>query len=71
MLKITNSNLKLILLTATPMINFANEIIELINYIRPVNDPIIKENIFSSDKTHLMSFRNGGLDYLRNMALKL
>ena len=62
-----SKNLKIILLTATPMINFANEIIELINYIRPIDDPVIKEKIFTSDKMNIMSFKEGGLDYLKKM----
>ena len=60
-------NLKIVLLTATPMINFADEIIELINYIRPLNDQILRENIFTSDRSHLMNFKKGGQRYLQNM----
>ncbi len=63
-----SKNLKVILLTATPMINFADEIIQLLNYIRPLNDQIYRDMVFSSDKSHLMAFKNGGREYLQNMA---
>lgn len=62
-----SKNLKVVLLTATPMINFADEIIQLINYLRPLNDPIERELVFSSDKSHLMAFKDGGREYLKNM----
>ena len=61
-------NLKILLLTATPMINFADEIVQLLNYIRPSYDPILREYIYTSDKSHLMSFKNGGKEYLQKMA---
>ena len=64
----SSKNLKILLLTATPMINFADEIIQLLNYIRPSYDPILRENVYTSEKSHLMAFRNGGKQYLQNMA---
>lgn len=60
-------NLKIVLLTATPMINFADEIIQLINYIRPSNDQIHRDMVFTSDKSHVMAFKTGGKEYLQNM----
>lgn len=63
-----SKNLKILLLTATPMINFADEIIQLLNYIRPSYDPIFRENVYTSEKSHLMAFRDGGKQYLQNMA---
>ena len=63
-----SKNLKILLLTATPMINFADEIIQLLNYIRPSYDPILRENVYTSEKSHLMAFRDGGKQYLQNMA---
>ena len=60
-------NLKILLLTATPMINFADEIIQLINYIRPQEDPIERENVFTSDKSHTMAFKPKGQEYLQKM----
>ena len=66
---INNSkNLKILLLTATPMINFADEIIDLLNFIRPIDDQILRDKVFTSDKSHLMNFKPEGKKYLQNMA---
>lgn len=66
---INNSkNLKILLLTATPMINFADEIIELLNYLRPVNDQIDRDKVFTGEKSHLMAFKSEGKKYLQQMA---
>lgn len=65
---INNSkNLKIVLLTATPMKNLADDIIELINYLRPQNDPILRDNVFTSDRNYLMNFKSNGLEYLKKM----
>ena len=65
---INNSkNLKIVLLTATPMKNLADDIIELINYLRPVEDPILRDIVFTSDRNYLMDFKPNGLDYLKKM----
>ena len=61
-------NLKVILLTATPMKNLADDIIELLNFIRPPNSPIERDRIFNSYKNHQMDFREGGAEYLKQMA---
>jgi hypothetical protein len=64
-----SKNLKIILLTATPMVNTANEIIELINLIRPKNDKIKKEDIFTSESNnYLINLKKNGLDILRKMS---
>jgi hypothetical protein len=63
----SSTNLKIILLTATPMINFADEIVQLINYIRPQDDQIERDNVFTSDKSHTMNFKQNGQKYLQNM----
>ena len=63
-----STNLKIILLTATPMKNLADDIVELLNFIRPFDSPILRDKIFTSHKNHLMNFKPGGEDYLRNMA---
>lgn len=60
-------NLKIILLTATPMKNLADDIIELINYLRPVKHPMLREKIFTGVRGHQMEFKPGGKEYLRNM----
>lgn len=62
-----SKNLKVVLLTATPMKNFADEIVELINYLRPSTDQMDREKIFTSNRNHLMEFKEGGQDYLRKM----
>ena len=63
-----SKNLKILLLSATPMINFADEIIEILNYLRPQNDQIYRDMIFTSDKTHMMEYKAGGKEYLKKMA---
>ena len=63
-----STNLKIVLLTATPMKNLADDIIELLNFIRPQDSPIKRDLIFSSEKNHLMQFKPGGLEYLKKMA---
>jgi superfamily II DNA or RNA helicase len=61
-----STNLRVLLLSATPMKNFADDVIELINLLRPTNDPLLREKVFDSSHNHLMKFRDGGLDYLRD-----
>ena len=65
-IKKKSKNLKIILLTATPMKNFASDIIELLNFIRPYNDPIIKDKVFINSGLDL-EFANGGYEYLQKM----
>ena len=60
-------NLKILLLTASPMKNLAYEIVELLNFIRPINYPIDKDKIFTSNRNYTMQFKDGGLEYLKNM----
>lgn len=62
-------NLRLILLSATPMMNSAEEIVHLLNYLRPLNSQIKKEKIFTNQPIlHKMEIINGGLEYLKKMA---
>ena len=63
-----SNNLRLILLTATPMKNLADDIVELINFIRPPTAPMYRDHIFSSHKNHEMEFKEHGTDYLSKMA---
>lgn len=63
-----STNLKIVLLTATPMKNLADDIVELLNFLRPQDSPIKRDLIFNSEKNHLMQFKPGGLDYLKKMA---
>jgi hypothetical protein len=61
-------NLKIILLTATPMKNLADDIVELLNFIRPPRNPIERDKIFSNNKNHLMELKPGGKEYFKKMA---
>ena len=63
-----SENLRVILLTATPMINLADEIVDLLNFIRPENDQIQREKIFTSEKNYAMKIKPGGLEYLKEKA---
>lgn len=60
-------NLKVVLLSATPMKNLADDIVELVNFIRPPDDPILRDRIFSSHKNHEMEVKPGGIEYLKKM----
>lgn len=63
-----SENLRVILLTATPMINLADEIVDLLNYIRPLNDQVQRDKIFTGEKNYLMKIKPGGLEYLKDKA---
>jgi DNA polymerase III delta prime subunit len=63
-----SENLRIILLTATPMKNLADDIIDLLNFIRPQNDPILRENVFTGDRNYNMKFKEGGIQYLKDKA---
>ena len=63
-----SENLRIILLTATPMINLADEIVDLLNFIRPENDMVQRDKIFTGEKNYMMKIKPGGLDYLKKMA---
>lgn len=61
-----SENLKIILLTATPMKNLADDIVDLINFIRPHNKPMKREMIFNTpNKNYLLDFKEGGMEYLK------
>lgn len=60
-------NLKVVLMTATPMKNVGSDIIELINFLRPKNFPMARDKIFNQHKNYMMDFKSGGLDYFKNM----
>jgi len=60
-------NLKVVLLSGTPMKNLADDIIELVNFIRPPDMQIERDRIFNSEKNHTMEFKQNGLKYLKNM----
>jgi len=65
---IANSkNLKIVLMTATPMKNRADDIIELINFIRPIDYQIMRDQIYSGKTVHQVEFKPEGKDILRKM----
>ena len=61
-------NLKVVLLTATPMKNLGDDIVELLNFLRPSDSQIERDMIFSSAKNHTMELKPEGLEYLKKMA---
>jgi len=62
-----SKNLRLILLTATPMKNSADDIIELLNFLRPQDDQIDKDLVYTNQKKYLMEFKPGGKEYFAKM----
>lgn len=62
-----SSNLKILLLSATPMKNLASDIIQLINFIRPTDEPMERDKIFTSHKNHEMELKEGGIEYFKKM----
>lgn len=63
-----SENLRVILLTATPMKNLADDIVDLLNFIRPQNDPIRRDMIFTGENNFMMKIKPTGLDYLKSKA---
>lgn len=63
-----SENLIVILLTATPMKNLADDIIDILNFIRPLDDQIQREKIFTGDRGYNMKIKSGGLEYLKEKA---
>ena len=62
-------NLKVVLMSATPMKNLASDIVDLINFLRPIDYPIEKDKIFTkADKNYEIQFKQGGLEYFKKMA---
>jgi len=63
-----SKNLRIVLLSATPMKNFGDDIIELINFIRPKKYPMLREKIFTNSKSSDMTIKPDGMEYFKNMA---
>ena len=63
-----SKNIRVLLLSATPMKNIADEIVDLLNMLRPKNDQIIRDKVFTKDKGYKMDFKVGGKEYLSQMA---
>jgi superfamily II DNA or RNA helicase len=65
---ISNSkNLKVVLMSATPMKDSADDIISLLNLIRPINNPIQRDKVFSSQGANI-ELKESGIEYLKKMA---
>ena len=60
-------NLKVVLLTATPMKNLADDIVELVNYLRPIDSQMSRDKIFTSSNNYEMEFKPNGREYLKKM----
>ena len=63
-----SKNLRVVLLTATPMKNLGDDMIDILNFIRPQEDPIKREKIFTNEKNYQMTFKEGGIEYLKKKA---
>lgn len=64
---VESKNLRVVLLTATPMKNLADDIVELINYLRPLNNQMKRDKIFTVNRGSKMQFKEGGQRYLAKM----
>jgi hypothetical protein len=64
-----STNLKVVLMSATPMKNLGSDIIDLLNFLRPREYPIEKDKIFTrADKNYEIQLKPGGLEYFKKMA---
>ena len=61
-----SKNLRVVLLTATPNKNYADGVIELINFLRPKNSQIERDKVFTA-QGYDMAFKPGGEEYFRSM----
>lgn len=62
-----STNLKILLLTGTPMKNIATDIIDLINLLRPKDEQIKKSDIFSYDQdSDILDFASNGKENLKD-----
>ena len=61
-------NLKIVLMSATPMKNLASDIVDLVNFLRPLEYPMERDKIFTGDKGSEMKIKQGGLEYFKKMA---
>jgi superfamily II DNA or RNA helicase len=62
-----SKQLKILLLSATPMKNSADNIVDLLNYLRPIDSQIERDKIFTTAKVSEIEFKPGGKEYLRQM----
>jgi len=61
-------NLKVLLMSATPMKNLADDIVELVNYLRPADSPMLRDKIFTTERNYEMQLKSGGIEYFKKMA---
>lgn len=66
--KKNSTNMRIVLLSATPMKNLGDDIVELLNFIRPEDSQMERDKIFTNNKIHLLEIKSGGMDYFKNMA---
>jgi len=62
-----STNLKIVLMSATPMKNRADDIIELLNFIRPLNYQMERDQIYTGKTVHQVEFKPNGKNILRKM----
>jgi hypothetical protein len=64
-----STNLRVLLLSATPMRNVAEDVVPLLNLLRPADQPLAQDDVFETGPRVLDTvLRPGGLDVLRNAA---
>lgn len=68
-IKERSKNLRIVLLTGTPMKNLADDVVDLINFVRPSDKQLKRDKIFTSEKNYMMKFKEDGEDYLKRKAL--
>ena len=65
-----SKNLRILLLTATPMKNLGTDIIKLLNFLRPLNDKIKQDKLFTKPKyNHELELKPDGIEYFKNMIM--
>jgi len=68
-IKERSKNLRIVLLTGTPMKNLADDIVDLLNFVRPSNKQLKRDKIFTSEKNYMMTFKDTGEEFLRKKAI--
>jgi len=63
-----SENLRVILLSATPMKNLADDIIDILNFIKPADSQLQRDKIFTAESNFNMKIKPGGIEYLKKEA---
>lgn len=65
-----STNLRVVLLTGTPMKNKISDIVELLNFIRPLDSQFEADKAFTNlnERVHEIDIAEGGIEYIKNMA---